>query len=216
MGIDKRRLVINAIAKRIQTHWPELKISRNTIYLYYLIEGWSDTLYTDTTGNQTIGLGHKLTAEDKLRLEKGLKLDKEQLVCWAANDIVKSINLAETQPEYKSKVIRPVFSYLIFNLGHYGFSKFINFRAAALKFQKMMTDVNALKMLNELADSKWATQVPRALRIISNYVLRGEVTANYLDEADYHFKDTEIHPNLRAAAFREPSYFNLPTQQEVK
>ena len=216
MGIDKRRLVISAITKRIQTYWPELKISRNTIYLYYLIEGWSDILYTDTTGNQTIGLGHKLTAEDKLRLEKGLQLGREQLVCGAANDIVKSINLAETQPEYKSKVIRPVFGYLIFNLGAYGFSKFVKFRAAALKFQEMMTDVNALKMLNELADSKWATQVPRALRIISNYVLRGEVTANYLDEADYHFKDTEIHPNLRAAAFREPSYFNLPAQQEVK
>ena len=210
MGIDKRRLVTSAITKRIQAHWPELKISGSTIYLYYLIEGWSDTLYTDTTGNQTIGLGHKLTAEDKLHI------DREQLICWAANDIVKSINLAETQPEYKSKVIRPVFGYLIFNLGHYGFSKFVNFRAAALKFQEMMIDVNALKMLNELADSKWATQVPRALRIISNYVLRGEVTANYLDEADYHFKGEKIHPNLRAAAFREPSYFNLPAQQEVK
>lgn len=210
MGIDKRRLIISAITKRIQTHWPELKISQNTIYLYYLIEGWSDILYTDTTGNQTIGLGHKLTAEDKLRLEKGLQLGREQLVCWAANDIVKSINLAETQPEYKSKVIRPVFGYLIFNLGNYGFSKFVNFRAAALKFQEMMTDLNALKMLNELADSKWATQVPRALRIISNYVLRGEVTANYLDEADYHFKGEKIHPNLREATFREPSYFNLP------
>lgn len=210
MGIDKRRLIISAITKRIQTHWPELKISGSTIYLYYLIEGWSDILYTDTTGNQTIGLGHKLTAEDKLRLEKGLKLDREQLVCWAASDIVKSINLAETQPEYKSKVIRPVFGYLIFNLGNYGFSKFVNFRAAALKFQEMMTDLNALKMLNELADSKWATQVPRALRIISNYVLRGEVTANYLDEADYHFKGKKIHPNLQEATFREPSYFNLP------
>lgn len=210
MGIDKRRLIISAITKRIQTHWPELKISSSTIYLYYLIEGWSDILYTDTTGNQTIGLGHKLTAEDKLRLEKGLQLGREQLVCWAANDIVKSINLAETQPEYKSKVIRPVFGYLIFNLGYYGFSKFVKFRAAALKFQEMMTDVNALKMLNELADSKWATQVPRALRIISNYVLRGEVTANYLDEVDYHFKGENIHPNLREATFREPSYFNLP------
>jgi GH24 family phage-related lysozyme (muramidase) len=210
MGIDKRRLIISVITKQIQTYWPELKISQGTIYFYYLIEGWSDTLYTDTTGNQTIGLGHKLTAEDKLRLEKGLKLDREQLVCWAANDIVKSINLAESQPEYKSKVIRPVFGYLIFNLGAYGFSKFVNFRAAALKFQEMMTDVNALKMLNELADSKWATQVPRALRIISNYVLRGEVTANYLDEADYHFKGEKIHPNLREATFREPSYFNLP------
>lgn len=210
MGIDKRRLIINAITKRIQTYWPELKISQGTIYLYYLIEGWSDILYTDTTGNQTIGLGHKLTAEDKLRIEKGLQLDHEQLVCWAANDIVKSINLAESQPEYKSKVIRPVFGYLIFNLGNYGFSKFVNFRAAARKFQEMMTDVNALKMLNELADSKWATQVPRALRIISNYVLRGEVTANYLDEADYHFKGEKIHSNLREATFREPSYFNLP------
>lgn len=210
MGIDKRRLIMSAITKRIQTYWPELKISQGTIYLYYLIEGWSDTLYTDTTGNQTIGLGHKLTAEDKLWLEKGLKLDREQLVYWAASDIVKSINLAETQPEYKSKVIRPVFGYLIFNLGNYGFSKFVNFQAAALKFQEMMTDLNALKMLNELADSKWATQVPRALRIISNYVLRGEVTANYLDETDYHFKGEKIHPNLREAAFREPSYFNLP------
>lgn len=210
MGINKRRLIISAITKQIQTHWPELKISQGTIYLYYLIEGWSDILYTDTTGNQTIGLGHKLTAEDKLRLEKGLQLGREQLVCWAANDIVKSINLAESQPEYKSKVIRPVLGYLIFNLGHYGFSKFIKFRAAARKFQEMMTDVNALKMLNELADSKWATQVPRALRIISNYVLRGEVTANYLDEADYHFKGEKIHPNLREATFREPSYFNLP------
>lgn len=210
MGIDKRRLIISAITKRIQTYWPELKISQGTIYLYYLIEGWSDILYTDTTGNQTIGLGHKLTAEDKLRIEKGLQLDHEQLVCWAANDIVKSINLAESQPEYKSKVIRPVFGYLIFNLGNYGFSKFVNFRAAARKFQEMMTDVNALKMLNELADSKWATQVPRALRIISNYVLRGEVTANYLDEADYYFKGEKIHSNLREATFREPSYFNLP------
>lgn len=210
MGINKRRLIISAITKRIQTHWPELKILQGTIYLYYLIEGWSDILYTDTTGNQTIGLGHKLTAEDKLRLEKGLQLSREQLVYWAANDIVKSINLAESQPEYKSKVIRPVLGYLIFNLGHYGFSKFVKFRAAASKFQEMMTDVNALKMLNELADSKWATQVPRALRIISNYVLRGEVTANYLDEADYHFKGEKIHPNLREATFREPSYFNLP------
>ena len=52
-------------------------------------EGTRYNVYKDTRGNPTVGIGHKVTAKDKLKI--GDKITKTQAYEFFENDIARSI-----------------------------------------------------------------------------------------------------------------------------
>ena len=93
-------------------------------------EGWSPTVYPDKEGNDTIGYGHKLTAEDKSSGRYANGITKQQGNSLLAKD-VKSHNdafykknpWAKNQPQH----VRTVLEDLAYNMGPSFISKWTNF-----------------------------------------------------------------------------------------
>ena len=93
-------------------------------------EGWSSTVYKDKQGNDTIGYGHKLTAEDVSSGRYANGITKQQGQDLLARD-VKSHNdafykknpWAKNQPQH----VRTVLEDLAYNMGPNFTSKWTNF-----------------------------------------------------------------------------------------
>lgn len=63
-------------------------------YLSYF-EGYANKVYKDTEGFLTVGIGHKLTEEDKKRYKFGDYVDDFKIQLWFRQDIKESIKLAK-------------------------------------------------------------------------------------------------------------------------
>lgn len=109
-------------------------------------------VYTDTTGNKTIGWGHKLPSssdiEDITLAEAQAYFDEDyQKAADAAANFVSNYDSLTTARQ-------AVLIDMAFNLGKAGLSAFRKFKAAI--------EANDFdKAADEMLDSKWATQVGR-------------------------------------------------------
>lgn len=148
-----------------------------TIKMILFIEGFERHVYLDSLGYPTAGLGHKLNEVEKKKFGVGKLVDKDTLYDWAIQDLNNAMAKVLTKwPELletRNVAIRGIFAYMVFNVGFNGWLKFKKAIKAGLVLDMNYTD--AIMFLNELADSKWATQVPRALRIISHKLLLGSI-----------------------------------------
>jgi lysozyme len=68
-------------------------MSQNGINQIMQREGNKDTIYADSVGNLTGGIGHLLTPLDRLRFNKGDTIAPTQITSWFNNDIGHAENL---------------------------------------------------------------------------------------------------------------------------
>jgi len=117
-------------------------------------EGIKDTVYPDTEGHLTVGVGHKVLAADNLKL--GSVIDEDTLDRMLSSDasdaISNAISLVDDWEGLPSNV-KYALSNMTFQLGKRGLSKFTetldlvnagDYKAASI----------------EMLDSKWAKQTP--------------------------------------------------------
>lgn len=137
-----------------------MKYSKQTQDHFVREEGLVLTKYKDTTGNWTIGIGHKLTANE---LRNGLSIiTNEKAYVLLEQDLDIALRDAKKIfPEYDSYPENTKLALLdmTFNLGYTGLSKFIT--TIGLIKQRKFQEAAAQAM-----KSLWATQVPnRAKRV---------------------------------------------------
>ena len=121
-------------------------------------EGCYNAAYYDSTGNKTIGIGHKVLAGEQLVYISDGEIDAifQKDLKNAINGVERLVPNFDKQP----KNIKIVLVSICFNVGHNGFYKFKKFREAIVKKDyKIAAD--------EIENSLWARQVPkRAKRVI--------------------------------------------------
>lgn len=155
------------------------------------IEGFSKTVYKDTEGYLTVGYGHKLLKNElyDYNLKEGSKADDVIIESWFLEDINVARNeikaLIKDIDKFESN-LKVVLTYLLFNLGMPRFSLFKNTIKKANhaydEYVRCREDylLSVFQFILELANSKWATQVPRACRIITNYLMLGKFSEEYI------------------------------------
>ena len=91
-------------------------------------EGWSAVAYIDSTGNKTIGYGHKIKKGENLT-----RVNREEAMALLALDAAMA---AESAPRLVKNYyrltadLRDALIYMEFQLGHSGAMQFVKFRAA--------------------------------------------------------------------------------------
>jgi len=130
-------------------------------------EGNEDTVYNDTMGNPTIGIGFNLNREDAKSRISSLGLDYDSVLDGSTSLTDKQIKrlferdymLAVGRASYflptfnsQPKEIKIVLVNMAYNLGGEGLGEFVRFRQALL-------EKDYPKAANEMVDSKWYYQV---------------------------------------------------------
>lgn len=128
-------------------------------YLRYE-EGLEWNVYIDSTGNYSIGIGHKILPDENY---DGYTLDKSEIHALFKKDLEIAIDGTKRlirNFDKQSADVKIALVSMCYNLGETGFSKFIKFRKAIELFQYD-------EAIRQITNSKWARQVPnRAKRVI--------------------------------------------------
>ena len=143
----------------------ELQYKRETqeISQILLDEGFRLCVYEDTLGIETVGVGHRVLANESFRD----CLSHSSVISLLRADYNKSKKAVERLYPWASGSVKLVLINLDFQMGTTGVSKFKN-TIKALKEEKY--DLAASELLN----SKWAKQTPqRALRHASRILQLG-------------------------------------------
>lgn len=124
-------------------------------------EGKVLTVYVDSLGNLTGGIGHKILPEDGLK--EGDKITETQCADWLIDDIAIAIIdckvIFTNWDDYNSEV-QEVLVNMLFNLGRTNFLTFKKFILAVYQEDWMTASKEGL-------DSRWAKQVgKRAQRLM--------------------------------------------------
>lgn len=127
-------------------------------------EGMSLEVYLDHLGKPTVGVGHLVLPQDKLKV--GDKISHSRALQLFRKDIKTSqrdaaIFVGADTYNRMSKDMQNVVTNMAFNLGATKLGKFKKFKAA-------LQEGNYKKAAMEMRDSKWYNQVPnRAERLIA-------------------------------------------------
>lgn len=141
-----------------ETHGVTMKEAVYAIALRELVkhEGRKNTVYLDTRGIPTVGIGHKVLPEDNLKV--GQTISDARVDEFFRKDSVKALNAAMEQAALLGKSNDIAFTAALvavnFQLGIYWFNKFQN-TFAALKQGKSTTAISNIK------NSAWAKQTPK-------------------------------------------------------
>lgn len=114
-------------------------------------EGIKYSIYKDSRGNPTVGIGHLIAPSDQI---KKVYTEKE-IQAFFNKDCGAAIKIArDTFPNFDSLPdnIKEILVSLSFNLGRGGINKFKNFKAA-------ITNKDYKRAAKELKDSAWHKQV---------------------------------------------------------
>ncbi|MHB8569664.1 MAG: glycoside hydrolase family protein [Metallibacterium sp.] len=145
------------------TSWQEKAIT-----LIKDAEGFRATVYTDTTGNQTIGYGFNLSNPFFKNLNSNSVLTEGQ-----ADVILRDFCTSEIFPNISSTSIQnplndnqlAVMADMIYNLGHAGFSSFATFNG-------YLANGNASAAAADLVSTEWFSQVGlRGIRNVLNLIV---------------------------------------------
>lgn len=119
-------------------------------------EGIKYNVYLDTRGYLTAGIGHKLTATEKLKYKINQKVSQEQVDKWFKADFEEKKNAAIQQCRDLNKFNSDMLAALIevnFQLGIYWRTKFP-------KHWNALKSGNGKKAIEEVKSSAWASQTP--------------------------------------------------------
>ena len=124
-------------------------------------EGCVDTVYPDTLGKATIGIGHLVQPHERQRFKKGVKISVDEIEDLFLIDLNRACAGAEQliSENYRGdkrlpQVIEHVIVEMVFQLGKTGVSKF-------KKMWKAMRVKDWKKAAEEMKDSRWHSQTPK-------------------------------------------------------
>ena len=126
------------------------------------MEGYSNIVYRDSTGNLTAGIGHRLTKKDLKLFQKGTKVTTYQINKWFNTDIqwaLRSAAKASKRMQVDNIAFIHALTQMYFQLGNTGASKFI-------AFEHHIKHGNYIEAKLALYDSKWNEQTPRRVEVV--------------------------------------------------
>ena len=123
-------------------------------------EGCVDTVYLDSLGKATIGIGHLVQAHERKRFKEGVKIDQEEIEDLFLIDLNRACAGAEQliSENYKGdkrlpQQIEHVLVEMVFQLGKTGVSKF-------KKMWKALSNRDKQEAASQMKDSRWHSQTP--------------------------------------------------------
>ena len=123
-------------------------------------EGCVDTVYLDTLGKATIGIGHLVQPHERKRFKEGIKISVDEIEDLFLIDLNRACAGAEQliSENYRGdkrlpQVIEHVIVEMVFQLGKTGVSKF-------KKMWKALSDGDKKQASLEMQDSRWHSQTP--------------------------------------------------------
>ena len=123
-------------------------------------EGCVDTVYLDSLGKATIGIGHLVQPHERQRFKEGVKISTDEIEDLFLIDLNRACAGAEEliSENYKAdkrlpQAIEHVIVEMVFQLGKTGVSKF-------KKMWKALSDGDRKQASLEMQDSRWHSQTP--------------------------------------------------------
>ena len=123
-------------------------------------EGCVDTVYLDTLGKATIGIGHLVQPHERQRFKEGVKISTDEIEDLFLIDLNRACAGAEQliSENYKGdkrlpQAIEHVIVEMVFQLGKTGVSKF-------KKMWRALSDGDRKQASLEMQDSRWHSQTP--------------------------------------------------------
>jgi lysozyme len=123
-------------------------------------EGCVDTVYLDTLGKATIGIGHLVQPHERQRFKEGIKISVDEIEDLFLIDLNRACAGAEQliSENYRGdkrlpQFIEHVIVEMVFQLGKTGVSKF-------KKMWKALSDGDKKQASLEMQDSRWHSQTP--------------------------------------------------------
>ena len=123
-------------------------------------EGCVDTVYLDTLGKATIGIGHLVQPHERQRFKEGVKISTDEIEDLFLIDLNRACAGAEEliSENYKAdkrlpQAIEHVIVEMVFQLGKTGVSKF-------KKMWRALSDGDRKEASSQMKDSRWHSQTP--------------------------------------------------------
>ncbi len=133
-------------------------------FLNYLssaeVEGNRSDVYTDTKGNPTAGVGHKLTKRELETYKVGDEVPQEVRDKWLKEDSAKAWSAAQTQ----ATELGVSDSLFLERLASVNFQLGTNWNKEHTKTWKLLKEGKYDEALTEAEDSKWFEQTPKRIR----------------------------------------------------
>jgi len=131
-------------------------------------EGLRTSVYLDTLGKKTVGIGHLVQDHELERFAEGVEIPMEEIMeifemdlnrAAAGADMLIEDNVGHDLPQHVGEVILE----MVFQLGTTGVSKF-------KKFWKALRVKDWKKAAEEMKDSRWHSQTPRRCESLAEIV----------------------------------------------
>ena len=130
------------------------------------MEGYSQHVYKDSTGNLTAGIGHQLTKNEMKSYSNGMKVSNAQINYWFGKDISKALRFAKEaskRMDMDDDHFTEALTQMYFQLGGNGGKQFV-------AFEKAMKERKHLKAQLELYNSNWNVQTPKRVQAMARAV----------------------------------------------
>ena len=131
-------------------------------------EGLRTSVYLDTLGKKTVGIGHLVQDHELERFAEGVEIPMEEIMeifemdlnrAAAGADMLIEDNVGHDLPQHVGEVILE----MVFQLGTTGVSKY-------KKFWKALRVKDWKKAAAEMKDSRWHSQTPRRCESLAEIV----------------------------------------------
>ena len=131
-------------------------------------EGLRTSVYLDTLGKKTVGIGHLVQPHEMERFAEGVEIPMDEIMeifemdlnrAAAGADMLIQENVGHDLPQHVGEVILE----MVFQLGTTGVSKF-------KKFWKALRVKDWKKAAAEMKDSRWHSQTPKRCESLAEIV----------------------------------------------
>jgi len=131
-------------------------------------EGLRTSVYLDTLGKKTVGIGHLVQPHEMERFAEGVEIPMDEIMeifemdlnrAAAGADMLIQENVGHDLPQHVGEVILE----MVFQLGTTGVSKF-------KKFWKALRVKDWKKAAAEMKDSRWHSQTPRRCESLAEII----------------------------------------------
>ena len=131
-------------------------------------EGLRTSVYLDTLGKKTVGIGHLVQPHEMERFAEGVEIPMDEIMeifemdlnrAAAGADMLIQENVGHDLPQHVGEVILE----MVFQLGTTGVSKF-------KKFWKALRVKDWKKASEEMNDSRWHSQTPKRCESLAEIV----------------------------------------------
>jgi len=131
-------------------------------------EGLRTSVYLDTLGKKTVGIGHLVQPHEMERFAEGVEIPMDEIMeifemdlnrAAAGADMLIQENVGHDLPQHVGEVILE----MVFQLGTTGVSKF-------KKFWKALRVKDWKKASAEMKDSRWHSQTPRRCESLAEII----------------------------------------------